>query len=385
MNNRERLLAVLNYHPYDRLPLVHFGFWHETLQKWAEEGHISQKLAKEWRDGNIADQEITALLGFDFNYAGCVGSNCGLLPGFEAKILKELPDGSRHVMNGDGVVELHAPDAGSIPAEIEHTLVDRKSWEGHYRHRYQWSEKRVTEAWVKTSSEHVLRWDDGGLEFLRQDKRDFPLGFYGGSLYGHFRNVVGVVGSSYMQIDDSDLYREILHTIADLCYRNLEYALRQGAKFDFIHFWEDICFKNGPLVEPAVFAEHCGPHYRRIADLAQQYGINLLSVDCDGMIDALLPVWLENGVNTMFPIEVGTWNASIAPWREQYGKDVRGVGGMNKVVFALDRDAIDIEVERLKRLVALGGFLPCPDHRIPPDAKWDLVQYYCRQMRAIFS
>jgi len=385
MNNRERFLAVMNYRQYDRLPLVHFGFWKETLQKWAEEGHISSLWAREWSDGNLADRKIGELLGFDFNYFCCVGSNCALSPGFETIVLKELPDGSSHVMNSEGVIELHSPGAGSIPAEIEHTLIDRKSWEEHYLHRYQWSEQRVTDAMVMTGPERFIRWDDGGLEFLRRDERNFPLGFYCGSLYGHFRNVVGVVNSSYMQIDDPELYGDILQTIADICYRNLEYALGQGARFDYIHFWEDICFKNGPLVEPSVFAEYCGPHYRRIADLARKYRINLLSVDCDGMIDALLSVWLENGINTMFPIEVGTWDASIAPWRRQYGRDLRGVGGMNKVVFAQDHQAIDAEIERLKPLVALGGFIPCPDHRIPPDAKWELVQYYCRRMRSIFA
>jgi len=48
---------------------------------------------------------------------------------------------------------------------------------------------------------------------------------------------------------------------------NVKYALESGAKFDFGHFWEDICFKNGPLIALAVFAEKVGPHYRRITDL----------------------------------------------------------------------------------------------------------------------
>ena len=101
------------------------------------------------------------------------------------------------------------------------------------------------------------------------------------------------------------------------------------------------------------------------------------------MIDSLIPIWLENGVNTMFPIEVGTWNASIAPWREKYGKQLRGVGGMNKTIFARDREAVDKEIERLKPLMDLGGYIPCPDHRIAPDAKFELVQYYCEQMQKI--
>lgn len=35
MTNRERVQAILNYRDYDRLPLVHFGYWKETLSKWA--------------------------------------------------------------------------------------------------------------------------------------------------------------------------------------------------------------------------------------------------------------------------------------------------------------------------------------------------------------
>ena len=189
----------------------------------------------------------------------------------------------------------------------------------------------------------------------------------------------------YLASDDEDLYTEVIDTMAELCYQGVKYALETGAKFDFAHFWEDICFKNGPLVAPAVFMKKVGPHYRRITELVRAHGIAIVSLDCDGLIDALIPTWFENGVNTMFPIEVGTWNASLAPWRTKYGRGLRGVGGMNKVVFALNRAEIDAEIERLKPLVALGGFIPCPDHRLAPDAKWDNVRYYCDRMQAIFS
>jgi uroporphyrinogen decarboxylase len=87
----------------------------------------------------------------------------------------------------------------------------------------------------------------------------------------------------------------------------------------------------------------------------------------------------------MFPIEVGTWNASIEPWRATYGKRIRGVGGMNKTVFSRDRKAVDAEVSRLMKLVELGGFIPCPDHRIAPDAEWDNVRYYADRMRAVLG
>jgi uroporphyrinogen decarboxylase len=158
-----------------------------------------------------------------------------------------------------------------------------------------------------------------------------------------------------------------------------------GAVYDFGHFWEDICYKNGPLVNPKVFKAKVGPLYRRITDLLHKHGIHLVSLDCDGMIDLLLPIWLDNGVNVMFPIEVGTWHSSIAPWRARYGRALRGVGGMDKKTFAYDYATIDAEIERLRPLIELGGYIPCPDHRIPPDAKWENIQYYTDRMRRFFG
>ena len=61
------------------------------------------------------------------------------------------------------------------------------------------------------------------------------------------------------------------------------------------------------------------------------------------------------------------------------------MGGMDKRVFARGYAAIDAEIERLRPLVELGGYIPCPDHRIPPDAKWENIQYYCDRFRAVFG
>ena len=375
-------MAVLNYEKYDRLPVVHFGFWTETLQKWAAEGRISTDEAKNWSDGNPIDAIIGQKLGFDCNYYSCFYPYNRLYPSFESKILKTFPDGSMHVLNGDGVIVLQMPDAGSIPSEIEHLFKGRKEWEEHYKHRFQFNSDRVLKANVRVNDK-MAPFDNGGLEFLKSDNRDYIYGLHCGSLFGQIRNFIGVENCSYLYVDDESLFDEIISTISELSYQTVKAVLKTGAKFDFAHFWEDICYKNGPLVTPAVFDEKVGPHYKRITELVNQYGINIVSLDCDGMIDSLIPTWLNNGVNTMFPIEVGTWNASIAPWRKKYGRQLRGIGGMNKNVFALDYAAVDTEIERLKPLIELGGYIPCPDHRIAPDAKWDNVQYYCDKMRNI--
>ena len=369
MNTRENFLAILNYREYDQMPLVHFGYWRETLLKWAEEGHISRDDAEHWRDGNAVNEKLNRLLGFDWGYTPVIGVNSGPLPPFPEETICRLPDGATHVRNGNGVILLHAPDAGGIPAEIEHLLCDRASFETHYRHRLQWLPERV---------------DSARLEQLCNTEFDTPVGIFAGSMIGQIRDIVGVVGLSYLMLDDPGLVDEMLDIWGENSYRGIETILKSGLRVDFIHYWEDICFKNGPLVMPDFFREKIAPHYRRVSELAGRYGVDLISVDCDGMIDELIPAWLENGVNTMFPIEVGTWHASLLPWREKYGKTLRGVGGMDKRVFALDKSAVDAEIERLKPIVAAGGYIPCPDHRIAPDAKWDMVRYYCDRMRRAF-
>lgn len=384
MTNRERILAVLRYQEYDRLPVLHFGFLRATLEKWEAEGHIDLAKLDPVGDATPGEEELSRLLGFDGNYHRVFHPNTHLVPSFERRVLETTPEGFRKVLQGSGAIVLESDDNQSISPHVDHLLKTRKDWEGEFLPRLNFDVERVNGAQVNCDGE-MRRFDAGGREYLLRPDRDTHILLHCGSLYGDLRNYVGVENLCYMLVDDEALLDEMIQVNADMCYRCAEWALASGVPFDIGHFWEDIAFKNGPLVNPQVFREKVGPHYRRITDLLHSYGIDLVSLDCDGMIDALVPVWLDNGVNVMFPIEVGTWQASIEPWRRQYGRGLLGVGGMNKKIFALDYGAVDVEIERLRRLVDLGGFLPCMDHRIAADAEWENVQYYCERMRRAFG
>jgi hypothetical protein len=375
MTNRENALAVLRYEPYDRVPLVHFGFWPETVAKWHKQGHLSDADVAGWDYGSPAEARVAKKAGFDFGWGSAVGGNAALFPPFERRVLETAEDGSRKTLNEQGVVILEKPGVVSIPMEIEHLLKGRPEWEEHFKARLQYGPERIDVAGI----ERVRAGDPSGGE-------DGPIGIWCGSLYGQIRDILGVEGMSYLAVDDEGLYAEIIETVGRLCLRVVEETLAAAGDFvfDYGHFWEDICFKNGPLISPSVFSEMVGPWYARITALLASRGTGIVSLDCDGWIDALIPTWLENGVNTMFPIEVGTWEGSIGPWRAKYGHALLGVGGMNKVVFSRDRVAIDAEIERLRPLVEAGGYLPCPDHRIAPDAEWDNILYYCDRFRELF-
>ena len=96
-----------------------------------------------------------------------------------------------------------------------------------------------------------------------------------------------------------------------------------------------------------------------------------------------MPTWVNNGVNTMFPLEVGVWGDQFEPARKKFGPGMLGVGGMDKTALRVDKAAVDKEIARMERLASLGGFIPCPDHRLMPGTKYELVQYYAEKIKEI--
>ena len=109
-------------------------------------------------------------------------------------------------------------------------MTDRKAWEELYLPKLQMSRDRI---------------DFKRLEELKQEpEREIPLGLHLGSFMGNMRNMLGVEQLSYLYVDDEDLYREIVDTLCGLGYACAKEVLETGVKFDYAHFWEDICFKK---------------------------------------------------------------------------------------------------------------------------------------------
>lgn len=368
MNNRERTLNILHFKSADRLPAVHFGYWRELLEEWADQGKISRELAMGVRDANECDRELDRIIGWDFNWTTTKGASTRLSPPFEKKVLETLPDGTCRLQTEKGVIERIKPGIVSIPSEDDYLLKDREAFETLFKPKMQFTPDRVD------------------LEYFRHFNEtrpmDTPIGLWLGSVMGDIRDMTTVLGMSYLMYDeDEELLADIVDTYAEMQYQCVKAVLETGAKFDFGHYWEDICFKNGPLLSPEIFKELCEKHYKKRNQLCRDYGIDLISLDCDGVTERLLPTWVECGVNIMFPIEIGVWGDQFEAARNRYGKNVLGVGGMDKTVFRKDRAAVDAELERLKRLVSLGGFIPCPDHRLMPGSKFELVQYYAEEIK----
>ena len=147
MTFRETTHAVLHYQPYDKIPVVSFGYWAETVQKWAAQGHITQEEADDYcrsGDNGAGDRAIMKKLGFDFNWNSCVGASVDLFPHFARQTLEVRPDGGRVERDENGLIVLVKPGVVSIPAEIGTHLTDRKVWEEEYLPKLQFSMERTS-------------------------------------------------------------------------------------------------------------------------------------------------------------------------------------------------------------------------------------------------
>ena len=361
MNQRERFLALFNYQPVDRIPIWDFGFWDETLRRWRAE------------QGMPRDVEPDDFFGMDRQWVwGPV--NVGLCPVFETEVL-EPGDEFDIVRQSDGVIARQPKDFTSMPDFIDYTLTDRKTWEEHYKWR------------LAPDNE-----DRVGPEFLQKCRefvgRDYPILIHCGSIFGSVRNWLGLENFSYIQADDPALFREMVETVGNCVAVTLERALTAadalGVTFDMGHFWEDICYNHGPLVNPRTFREVAVPQIRRITDVGRAHGVELFSVDCDGKVDELILPWREGGVQTMFPVEVGDW-ADAVELRRRFGKELLMIGGIDKRTLARTRGDIDRMIDHLTPLVEEGAYLPTPDHRVPPDVPLENYIYYLDRIKALWG
>jgi uroporphyrinogen decarboxylase len=146
-----------------------------------------------------------------------------------------------------------------------------------------------------------------------------------------------------------------------------------------------MAYNAGPLLSPKHFEQYLVPHYRRIADLLHRHGVDVIWVDCDGKIDKLVPLWLKAGINCMFPVEVGTWEADPIKFRQEYGQDLLLMGGVDKIILAGPKQEIEREVHRLAPLVEEGGFIGFCDHRVPPTVPLENYMFFLGKIREVWG
>lgn len=233
---------------------------------------------------------------------------------------------------------------------------------------------------------HPERWPVADWEEYVKKMKDwnFPLGYEIGSLYGIPREFVGAESWIYMFYDDPTLVEEIMDHMA---YFGMEIIKKvcSEIEIDFAVIFEDIAYNQGPLISPKMFKEFMVPRYRKMTDLLRKCGVDVIFVDSDGDISELIPLWLEAGVNGIYPLECAAGMDAVK-LRKEHGKDLLLWGNVDKMALAKGKEAIRAELNyKIPFLIKDGGYLPGIDHFIPPDVSLENFLFYLEYIRGFME
>jgi len=350
LNHRERFHRIFQFKEVDRVCDYEFGYWTETIDRWHREGLPLEKRT---------NRDIELHLGLEgWDCCEWLPIRSGLWPTLPERILEEK-EGRAIMDDGMGGVYLCTTETSSPPHYIRHPLKDRNDWE-----------KLKPFFDPDTPGRFPLNWDEVAESYK---ERDYPLGISVGSLYGWLRNWMGVEGISIALYRDPDWIEEMMDALTELWIEIIRRALR-SIRVDFSTWWEDMCYSRGPLLSVRHFQELMVPRYRKVTQVLKDHGVDINILDCDGDITKLVPGWLDAGINCMFPNEAR--HTDIYALREEFGRRLLLMGGVDKLALIAGKKAIDDELERLTPLLEQGGFIPMVDHRCPPEVSYSTYRYY---------
>ena len=360
---RERFVRAMHYLSVDRIPHMEFGYWVSLKDRWLSEGHLPSDMVKD-NEGVIPDRKLETYFGCEHRTG--FGPRIDAGPARPTEIVAER-DGKVVYRDGLGTVcEEIREGIRTIPHYLEFPIVDRPSWE-----RFRDEFLVVDAEWRTRSSDEI------GEAARRLRNSPNPVGINFGSFIGRIRNWVGFENLAYMAHDDPALLEEM---VAHLTKLKLAYLppLLSRIEYDFASGWEDICFNSGPLLGPQMFRNMILPHMVPVMQMLRQHGIDIVFTDTDGNIEALLPLYMEVGLNCAFPFEVKPGN-DVVRYRKDYGRDLLILGGFDKLVLFGTKEAVLSEFRRLEPVMAEGGFIPHIDHRCPDGVSFEMYQYYIRE------
>jgi hypothetical protein len=389
MNSRERFLATMNFERPDRNLFWEFAYWAGAVRRWYDEG-LPCKFGIPSREDVSGGQTVlqvqeelpagrgifhSGLMGFwwspfDRDVMACLGMDKGprqqpvnywLYPRFEERILEDHGDWYLWT-DAEGCLKRELKDRSTIPQVLSWPVSNREDWERIKAERLQPTlEGRLPEDWSQMIQELKVR--------------DYPLiiGSNNG-FYGTPRKLLGPENVLYTFHDDPGLIKDINAYLVDFWIALYGQVLDQ-IDADCALIWEDMCYKAGPLISPAMFREFLLPYYQKLTSFLRDRGIGIVLVDTDGDCRKLLPLFIEGGVTGLFPFEV-TAGMNIVEVRKSFPR-LQIIGGLDKTKVAAGRQAIDEELEaKVPFMLEQGGYIASLDHSVPPDISWENFVYY---------
>ncbi len=340
-----------------------FGFF--TFDRWTAAGFLSD------------DVDLNKLFGYDEPGKYSLGKlgwcESELNPIFKEEVLEDR--GEHELVRdfaGRHVLYFKGRRNGFMPEYVDHPVKDMLTWERDVKWRLDPSTpKRFAD--IEKRMENAKNREKQGMVICQN--------LIGGYMY--LRSLMGPEGVLYMVYDAPELIHDCMKTWFELA----DTVIAQHQKYvtlDEIFLAEDICYKGGPLISPAMMREFLFPYYQQLTLNAKNRQIDKtrllhIQIDTDGDCRPVIPVYKEIGMDYMSPFEVAS-GCDVVEQRKQY-PELLMRGGIDKRILAESKDAIDRELERIMPFMReQGGYIPTCDHGVPEEVPFENYLHYRKRM-----
>ncbi|MCK5093629.1 MAG: B12-binding domain-containing protein, partial [Spirochaetes bacterium] len=222
--------------------------------------------------------------------------------------------------------------------------------------------------------EKVILPDDDDIEermkYIREyrealDKSGTNIGFcilhsaYFQTLYEF---MIGMEDTMRMVYEDRDFIEELLEISTRYWVKFVTRAVEEGV--DFIWPADDVAFKTGLFLPPAIMKEMWLPHLKRIIEPALNAGKPVM-FHSDGKIDEIVPWLADIGVDCIQPMD--PYGIDYRDYKKKFGSIVCLAGNID-IEFPLAHgtpDDVEKDVkEHMEVLKPGGGYVACCSHSI---------------------
>ena len=367
MTQRERWLATLRFKRPDRVPLDPGTGRESTLRRWHMEGLPAEVKASE---------EVAACAyreaGGNLRLPSCGEGfpvDLRLIPRYEQKVIERRGD-TQVVQDWKGnICEI------SSEFSVRH-LVDPLDF--------------VTRRWIRCPAESRSDWPDVARRYDARDPgrlptdaaalsarladRSWPLSISVPGPFWQLREWLGFEHLCVLFYDDPPFLLQMIQFWSEFVAQMLERIFSVFVP-DEVHLSEDMAFKGFSMISSAMVREYLLPVWSRWGRIVARAGCPVFSMDSDGYIGELIPLWIEAGITACDPIEVAAGN-DIVELRRKFSRRMAFRGGVDKRAIARGGAAIEEEIARLAPVITDGGYIPGCDHGVPADVSWaDFVRY----------
>ena len=354
MKFRAALRKTLDWGRPRKLCQFEGGYWPETVERWRREGLAID--AQPWEGAGITHYQRVPV-------------DVRIFPPFEEKVLEERPE-TRVVQDANGIIKEVRRDGTAFPNFLKHPVQTLADFEALKERLNPNTVERFPVDWY------------GAVSELKRSDIVLVMGGVEISFFGWHRDLMGAENLLLAYYDQPELVHAISrHHVSFL--RDFYSRIALDVEFDFIFIWEDMSYKNGPLISPALVREFMLPYYRELIPFLKHISGCKVILDSDGDVSQLIPLFMEAGVDGMLPFECAA-GMNVCEIGDRY-PDLLIAGGIDKREIAKGRKHIDRELDaKLPHMFRRGGYLPAMDHHVPPEVGYDDVLYYTERTREIY-